>query len=446
MKQNKTLVLIIGILLAAVLVVALILGIRALVKPSGTPTAAETAAGTGAPAGSTEAAQGGEVPASGETAEPASSSAPEETMEETPEMAAARTKDAYTLDELGADDPRLDLTVGVSGDAELSNRQLQVYYCMQFFSFMNQYGGYASMLGLDETKPLRDQPSTVGKLTWEQYFLMTGIEQFRQYSAVAAKARAEGYTMTEEEQEQLQKAISGMEEDAKAQGMETEAYLQSFFGPTVRMQDYEQYMQTYFLAMSYENNLYENLNLTDAELEKYFDEHPDEFTGIDKTLRNVNVRHVLFLSDADGNNEVTDEEKAAAKEKAEALLAEFRKAPSEEAFAALAKEQSEDPGSKEEGGLYEDVYPGQMVQSFNDWCFDAARQPGDTDVVETEYGFHVMYFVAQTDEYYWKSRAEENCAVERMQKLIDEIVSAQSLELRYEDVVLAPIPIPEAEE
>ena len=36
--------------------------------------------------------------------------------------------------------------------------------------------------------------------------------------------------------------------------------------------------------------------------------------------------------------------------------------------------------------------PGQMVTEFNDWCFDADRKPGDTGIIETSYGVHVMYF------------------------------------------------------
>ena len=59
-----------------------------------------------------------------------------------------------------------------------------------------------------------------------------------------------------------------------------------------------------------------------------------------------------------------------------------------------------DPGSKENGGLYENVYPGQTVTAFNDWCFDAARVSGDTAIVETEYGCHVMYFVGNSDMTY----------------------------------------------
>ncbi len=73
----------------------------------------------------------------------------------------------------------------------------------------------------------------------------------------------------------------------------------------------------------------------------------------------------------------------------------------EEEFAALAAEASEDTGSSDNGGLYEDVPRGQMVQPFNDWIFDAARKPGDTGLVKTSYGWHLMYFVGANDLPDW---------------------------------------------
>ena len=41
-----------------------------------------------------------------------------------------------------------------------------------------------------------------------------------------------------------------------------------------------------------------------------------------------------------------------------------------------------------------------MVPTFNDWCFDSSRKTGDTGVVESDYGAHVMYFVGNTEQTY----------------------------------------------
>ncbi len=127
----------------------------------------------------------------------------------------------------------------------------------------------------------------------------------------------------------------------------------------------------------------------------------------DNTFALKNVRHILLPYEGGTTDSTTgvttysDEEKAAAKEKAEKVLADWKAGEAnEEAFAALVKDNSTDTGSIENGGLYENVYPGQMVVNFNDWCFDETRKAGDTGIVETEYGYHVMYFVGDSDVTY----------------------------------------------
>lgn len=116
----------------------------------------------------------------------------------------------------------------------------------------------------------------------------------------------------------------------------------------------------------------------------------------------ANVRHILVQFDMeDDATEPTEEQIAAAKASAEDILKTWQDGEAtEESFAQLATERSEDGGSAANGGLYEDVYKGQMVTAFENWTFDAARKPGDTGIVQTDYGFHVMYFVS-TGSQYW---------------------------------------------
>ena len=114
-----------------------------------------------------------------------------------------------------------------------------------------------------------------------------------------------------------------------------------------------------------------------------------------------NVRHILVnfeggTTDADGNTTYTDVEKTVALVEAEAILAEFKGgAATEESFAALAAEKTDDTASASTGGLYEDITPeeGIYVQPFTDWAVDPARKAGDTGIIETVYGYHVMYYV-----------------------------------------------------
>lgn len=104
------------------------------------------------------------------------------------------------------------------------------------------------------------------------------------------------------------------------------------------------------------------------------------------TTASVDVRHILLTTDT-----YETEEKALAK--AEEVLKTWEDGDATaETFGQLATDFSEDPGSAQNGGLYEAVTSGMMVPEFDAWIFDASRQVGDTGIVKTSYGYHIMFF------------------------------------------------------
>jgi len=130
----------------------------------------------------------------------------------------------------------------------------------------------------------------------------------------------------------------------------------------------------------------------------------------------VDVRHILVKFNEKTSGKPTDEEKMAASEKANKILDEFNALAAdkktEKAFADLAKEHSEDTGSAENGGLIAGITSnGQYVKNFEAWSMDKARKAGDTGIVETEYGYHIMYF-AKNNGPAWKTEILETLQTE----------------------------------
>ena len=121
----------------------------------------------------------------------------------------------------------------------------------------------------------------------------------------------------------------------------------------------------------------------------------------------ANVRHLLVSfpggtkNEETGETEYTDEEKATAKSEADGYLKTWLEGDAtEESFIALVKEHSDDT-SAEDGGLFEDIHPdSQYVPNFLNWSIDPERKAGDTEVIETEYGYHVMYYVGADEMTY----------------------------------------------
>lgn len=121
------------------------------------------------------------------------------------------------------------------------------------------------------------------------------------------------------------------------------------------------------------------------------------------------VRHILVKAD---RAQAPDAEIKAAKEKAEDLLKQYEDgAKTEESFAELAIEHSED-GNATQGGIYENINAQEMVTEFERWALDSNRKAGDTTIVQSQFGFHVMYFVGHNLEGdpYWMKEAKDGVA------------------------------------
>ena len=151
-------------------------------------------------------------------------------------------------------------------------------------------------------------------------------------------------------------------------------------------------------------------------------------TGIpyqDETVP-ASVRHILvkFPETTTSAEAVTGEEetgvsdkvKAECKSEAESILADYNNyikentsdKADEEYFGELASKLTDDTGSASAGGLIEGMENnGQYVASFEDWVFSEGdfaseeRVPGSTGIIETEYGYHVMYYVGSNENPVW---------------------------------------------
>ena len=102
-------------------------------------------------------------------------------------------------------------------------------------------------------------------------------------------------------------------------------------------------------------------------------------------LNSYETSHILFKTTSDSGAALSDEEKANKKSQAEAVL---QRAKSGEDFAALAKELSEDTGTKDDGGNYTVYMDGQTDEKYADAV--KSMQVGDIVLVESTYGYHII--------------------------------------------------------
>lgn len=429
--------LLVALAVAAVAVIAaLIMGIGSNAAPAGTTAPGQT--GESVP-GDTVLGLTGE---SNPSASVPGVSVPEETVPMTippdgnPDDVTCQG--SYTLAE--GETFNADAVVATMGDAKLTNGDLQIYYWMSVIDFLNQYGGYASMFGLDYTKPMDQQVSLDGDLTWQQYFLNSALLTWSNYQALYNEAQANDYVLEQEYVDYLSAQPDTLAQQAESLGYESaEKMIQGDMGPGATLDGYMDYLNTYYLGYMYYGTVLEQTTVTDAEVEAYFDAHAEEYqaNGLEKNdERYVDVRHILISPEsAAGDDTYTDAEWAAAEKKANEVLNEWLAGDAtEDSFAALAETYTMDPGSASNGGLYEGVYVGQMVPEFENWCFDASRKTGDYGIVKTDYGYHIMYYV--DSKLAWFSNAETDMMAQKGDEFLTQLLEKTPAQIDHSVIQL----------
>lgn len=173
-----------------------------------------------------------------------------------------------------------------------------------------------------------------------------------------------------------EQADEEMKKFAEENGMPLEAMLEQITASGMSVDDVKEQFLTRAKVDALMKTEMGDLKATEAEAKTYYDEHPQEFTQPET----VTASHILLRTQGK-----TEEEKGQIRQKMEGIL---QRARSGEDFAALAKEFSEDPGSKDRGGEY--TFPrGQMVKPFEDAAF-SLENGQISDIIETPYGYHII--------------------------------------------------------
>lgn len=137
----------------------------------------------------------------------------------------------------------------------------------------------------------------------------------------------------------------------------------------------------------------------------------------DSASKVYSVRHILVIPESGDDNssssssstatkKYTEEEWAAALEKANSILDEYNKGDKTElSFAELAEKYTDDTSSTSVnmnnmyGGGIMDTQLGQMVSDFENWAIDSSRKYGDVEIVKSSYGYHIMFFISYCPQY-----------------------------------------------
>ncbi len=368
----------------------------------------------------------------------------------------------------------------VIGDTKLTNGQLNVWYWAQ----VAQYQQEQHEENPDFDAPLDAQTcqidSSVG--SWQQYFLRQALDAWHTAQALELQSQEDGapteavykpnpdnhakymtgmpalsvlygynkpYRHNTLHQEYLDRIPVLTEEMAAENGYADSFTLaQKAFGTTV--DELEEGIRLYNSGYMYFTALSYDIALTEEEIQQQFAENEEAYAGEGITRDSgytVDLQHILLIPDQDnaaGIVKIADDGKVTCSEdhwngcleEAEELLLYWQRKTKHHqgAFADLAYRNSQDTGSAKNGGSYRNLRQGQLIPELDSWAFDPARVEGDTQIIRTEYGVHILYFSGKTE--FWHSSAAEDAAAEKAASLLKAAKERFPADIRYEDIVL----------
>lgn len=337
--------------------------------------------------------------------------------------------------------------VGKIGDEKLTNGELQVYYKFNLLNLQqSQYAYYLYYYyGIDLTQPLDTlvYDETTGQ-TWQDLILENAVNSWHEITAMGMQGREEGFQLSAEQQEYLASIDSQIQEMATASGFATvEEMIYADIGISATADGLRNFMENEYYYGCYYSYLQEKYTPTQEQIDTYFAENEEALAaqGITKETCTVDVRHILIRPEGgtpseDGTSTVySEEEWEACRQKAQQILDTWKAGEAtEDSFAELAKEHSAD-GNASQGGLYTDVTEGYMVETFNDWIFDKTREFGNVDLVKTQFGYHIMFFVGR--EYTWGTHCADALLADSLQYAIDSAKEKYPMEINYDRIVLS---------
>lgn len=259
-------------------------------------------------------------------------------------------------------------TYAIVNGEKVSRVEFDYNYNISLNNYMNQYGSYMSMLGMDLSGDLSKQMYS-DTLTFQDFFTQMAIENIVNNKALREKAEAEGFTYdTAADYADFEETLKRAASEA---GVTEKDFIRSNYGSFATMSRISGFVKESLYLSAYYDSVMDAKMPSDEEAENYYRENAGEYDSVDYRLLTVEAE----LSEAPTEEETT------------AAMAEAKK-EAEEALKTVAAK----------GELNENITSTYAPYLLREWLFDSSRKAGDTTVIENT-SAHSYYVVAFEDRY-----------------------------------------------
>ena len=341
------------------------------------------------------------------------------------------------------------------GSSKLTQDILQVFYDLEIARFRASNPDSEPDFDL----PLSQQPCTLDSSvnTWQQYFLRRALLNWHTAQALASAAQEQGVpaeaafnpdpkkhddclvdipatkylyryeksyipnSMHQAYLDSLETILSGLASKYGYASLDAMA-ADGLHTNTAALLDAARLYNTGYMYLT---TMEDSLAPTEEELEAYCEQNQSKYSGASTKYADI---HQILLSS--GTSE----------EKAKAMLSSWagKYRSGEGSFAQLAYENSTDSASSLLGGLYWHVTQGQLIPELDQWVFSPERKEGDTGVIRTDLGVHILYYAGGGT--LGDQQAKDALLTEKLTEFMNQCRENYPITVQYSDIVLSEDP------
>lgn len=380
-----------------------------------------------------------------------------------------------------------DTVVASVGKAQLTNGLLSAFYWAEAAAWLQ--AGHPQSPDFSQPLDIQSCPVDSSVHSWQQFFLRRALNAWHTSQALVEQSKNDlvpteeayrpnpanrekyldgmpatrvlygydpHYRINTMHQAYLDALPQHLQELAEQAGASTvEALARQGFGTDA--EDLEDFARLYNEGYAYYTFLSYDRMPTEEEVQAYSQRHP---SAEPQTL--VDIRQVLLVPssqipdpnqtripgvplqmqhepvqiDPDGRVSCSEEAWEYCLQQAQSLLEGWKRdgRTGEAAFAELANKHSQDPLTALDGGVLRNLRQGQLIQPLDSWCFDPARQSGDTTIVRSDYGIHILYFSASREQA--QLDAQKALGQQALAQILDKARRAYPVQIDYSAIVL----------
>lgn len=366
------------------------------------------------------------------------------------------------------------------GDHDVTRVEYDYYYYNSMTSYLNMYGSYVSMLGLDVSLPM-DQQSYMGSedLTWKDFFDQLAVTQLQQVKALVDEAEAEGFTY--DDSEDMAQFETDFAAEAESASQSVGQFYATAYGEYATESRVRPYIRENMLATAYYDHLIEQNRPSDEEVQAYYEENKNgydtvtyrsfyfeaeteeetteegteavteettadstetaaEETTIDSTetaVEETTAESTEAAAEDETTEDTTDAELEAAMAelsvKAEEMVERRRAGEDFEDLCVeyASEDRKENYGGEEDGSLMEEVSYSGTPMVASDWLFDESRKEGDISIFEDTNRYYVVEFISRQND---EETTNESISTLLAEQTVGEYIAEVGLQYEVTDV------------